>query len=95
MQEVRFSTNSSTQQAFINAAPPYNEAIARSGFNHTLTYKPNTNRANKKKRKGRSILWFNPPFSSEVTTNITILPEEFATTMPTGETKIRFLIAKF
>ena len=73
MQEVRLSTNSSTQQAFMDAAPPYNEAIARSGFNHTLTYKPNTNRAYKKKRKGRSILWFNPPFSSEVTTNITRL----------------------
>ena len=73
MQEVRLSTNSSTQQAFIDAIPPYNEAIAKSGFNHTLSYKPNTNRVTKKKRKGRSILWFNPPFSSEVTTNITRL----------------------
>ena len=29
-----------TQQAFIDAIPPYNEAIAKSAFNQTLSYKP-------------------------------------------------------
>ena len=58
----RLSSISSSEEIFNAAAPPYQEAIRKSGYDYKLQYEPNPLRqpADKKKRK-RKILWFNPP----------------------------------
>ena len=73
MQEIRLSTNSSTPQAFSDAAPPYNQAFSECGYKHVLRYRPEASREPKKRRTGRKILWFNPPYSTEVSSNVTRL----------------------
>ena len=53
--------------------PLYEDALKRSGFTEKLEYIPkeinNNNNENQKKRK-RKIIWFNPPYSKNVKTNI-------------------------
>ena len=71
----RISDLSCDKAAFEKAAPEYNQALQRSGFKHTIMYKPLqsflhcSNNNNKKKRK-QNIIWFNPPLSENVATNI-------------------------
>ena len=71
----RISDLSCYKTAFEKTASEYNQALQRSGFEHTIMYKPSrsslhrSNNNNKKKRK-RNIIWFNPPFSENVATNI-------------------------
>ena len=70
----RISHLSCDKAAFAKAAPEYNQALQRSGFKHTITYKrsqssPHRSNNNRKKRK-QNIIWFNPPFSENVATNI-------------------------
>ena len=70
--ESRLSRLSSNENIFKNAIPVYDEALKRSGYTHELKYqppKPNQNKNNNKKRK-RNIIWFNPPYSQNVTTKI-------------------------
>ena len=67
----RLSSISSSEQMFESAAPIYREALAKSGFDFELKYDPEAcNPKNKKRRRARKILWFNPPFSSNVKTNL-------------------------
>ena len=74
----RISDLSCNKTAFEKAASEYNQALQRNGFKDTIMYKPsqsflhrsnNNNNNNKKKRK-QNIVWFNPPFSENVATNI-------------------------
>ena len=71
----KISDLSCKKTAFIKAASECNQALQRSGFKHVIMYKPSqssphrSNNNNKKKRK-RNIIWFNPPFSENVATNI-------------------------
>ena len=67
----RLSCNSSTPEIFNKAAPPFQEALTRSGYNYTLKYNPprKTPRP-KNKRNKRNVIWFNPPFNLSVKTNI-------------------------
>ena len=75
MLSINFKKAFNDKAAFEKAAPKYNQALKRSGFKHTFMYKPlhsylhRSNNNNKKKRK-RNIIWFNPPFSENVATNI-------------------------
>ena len=70
----RISNNSSSKQIFENAAPYYNNALEKSGYKEKLTYCPDTNVTNtsnpRKKNRSRKIIWFNPPFSKDVETNV-------------------------
>ena len=52
---------------FDKAAPIYNEALKNSGFNETLKFLPTIPT---RRHRRRSIIWFNPPFSSNVKTNV-------------------------
>ena len=69
--ERRLVTLSSTKQIFNESAKHYQEALERSGYNHTLQFNetdmkpPSQNRSRK-----RNITWFNPPFSKNVSNNI-------------------------
>jgi hypothetical protein len=69
----RLSEISSSEEIFNNAAPAYQKSLKDSGYNHTLKYspKPNQNSECKKKRKKkRNVIWFNPPYSTNVTTDV-------------------------
>ena len=58
---------SSNKKHFDKAAPIYNEALKNSGFNETLKFLP---AIPTRRHRGRNIIWFNPPFSSNVKTNV-------------------------
>ena len=45
-------------------------ALDKSGYKHKLKYQANINTANNKKQRKRNIIWFNPPYSKNVKTNI-------------------------
>ena len=64
----RLSRISANEKLFEEAAPPYQRALNDSGFNHTLKFNPPINRGPKK--RSRKIIWYNPPFSINVKTNV-------------------------
>nr|XP_047123016.1 uncharacterized protein LOC124806296 [Hydra vulgaris] len=66
--ELRLSTNSSTKEIFQQAVPLYNEVLLKSGFKCNLTYNLKAI-STKKRNRARNIIWFNPPFSKNVSTN--------------------------
>ena len=60
---------SSTRQIFEKSKEEYQEALNKFGYNHTLEYKEKINSC-KKKSRSRKVVWFNPPYSMHVKTNI-------------------------
>ena len=70
----RISTLSSDQTSFNLSAPFYQNALRRSNYNTTLQYSADENcddtPSSKTRRRKRKIIWFNPPFSKNVKTNI-------------------------
>ncbi|KAJ8034175.1 hypothetical protein HOLleu_20901 [Holothuria leucospilota] len=67
----RLSTISSNDAVFDAAAPPYQEALTKSGYQHQLRYEPpSRNNNNEKRKRKRNITWFNPPYSANVATNV-------------------------
>ena len=70
----RLSSISKNEQVFKEAIPPYQEALLKSGFDYQLSYKPPASPSNNKKNRNRSkdVVWFNPPFSQNVSTNTSI-----------------------
>ena len=68
--ETRLSNLSSTEIIFKESTKHYENNLRQSGYNKKLTYKPtDTNHQNHSKPK-RKIIWFNPPFSKNVSTKI-------------------------
>ena len=69
----RFNTLSADEATFNNSKDLYNNALAESGFKYKITFQTQQNTStitnNTKKRK-RKIIWFNSPFSLNVSTNI-------------------------
>ena len=63
------SSLSSDKNSFDQAAPPYQKALHDSGYQYNLCYEP-TAPARRKNRQRNDILWYNPPFSKNVSTNI-------------------------
>ena len=64
---------SSNQEIFNSAIPPYQEALVRAGYDYQLTfYQQNNNHTNSKKNRTRprKCVYFNPPYSKNVKTNI-------------------------
>ena len=69
----RLSEISSDEEAFKEAAPPYQEALQKSGYSYTLKFTPpqqSLKSTTHKRKRQRNIIWFNPPFSKNVQTNI-------------------------
>ena len=65
----RLSKNSSNEMIFNEAKNDYEEALKKSGYKDVkLEYKKPTPK--KKRNRSRNIIWFNPPFSCNVSTNI-------------------------
>ena len=70
----RISTLSSDQTSFNLSAPFYQNALRRSNYNTVLQYSADENcddtPSSTTRRRRRKIIWFNPPFSKNVKTNI-------------------------
>ena len=52
---------------FNKAASDYNTALKKSGFNESIKYSPSQL---KQRNRKRQIIWFNPPYSVNVKTNV-------------------------
>ncbi len=66
----RLSSISCNETVFNEAAPKYQEALNKSEYKYNLKYKPPQENTNTIKKRKRNIIWFNPPFSNNVATNI-------------------------
>ena len=68
----RISDISSNREIFEKAAPIYNKALRDSGYTEEIEYIPPNKVAqnSEKKIRKRKIIWFNPPFSKHVQTNV-------------------------
>ena len=61
----RLSEISSDEEAFNETAPPYQEALRKSGYSHTLKFTPpqqhSPESTTRKRKRQRNTMWFNPP----------------------------------
>ena len=64
----RLSHISSDKQSFESACPPYQEALSKSGYKFRLHYNPEPPKP--KRSRSRNVIWFNPPYSDNVASNI-------------------------
>ena len=65
----RLSEISSDRYCFDNAKTVYQEALNKSGYNYHLSYTELPNKIqHSRKNRPRNILWYNPPFSTNVKT---------------------------
>ena len=67
MIEKRISQLSCNEEEFRKVKNEYNNALSNSGYNYDINY---TKTTPKKKTRKRNIIWFNPPFNSQVKTNV-------------------------
>ena len=68
--EKRLSKLSANEEVFKEAAPPYQNALDRAGYQYQLSFKPTPTQARKKKNRKRNITYFIPPYSANVKTRI-------------------------
>ena len=66
----RLTQHSSSKEEFEKAAPLYNQALHASGYRTDLQYQTDAKPNKKQRNRRRNIIWFNPPFSEHVETNI-------------------------
>ena len=68
--EERLSNNSSNKQVFNSAKPEFEKVLKDSGYkNVNLKYRAR-NKQRKKNNRNRKVIWFNPPYSKQVSTSI-------------------------
>ena len=65
----RISSNSCNEQVFNAAAPFYNDILDKCGYSEKLTFEKEQYTQERRNRE-RNIIWYNPPFSENVKTNI-------------------------
>ena len=63
----RLTSISSSQKVFDDAVPPYQKALDESGYNHKLTYNPQSKHNRNRQKK---IISYNPPWNANVKTNL-------------------------
>ena len=72
--EKRLSQLSSSKDIFYETAPYFEQRLASCGYNKKLTYQQQgeniENIKNIRKNRKRNIIWFNPPYSKSLKTNI-------------------------
>lgn len=67
----RLSQNSSSERIFNKAKTEYENALRKCGYQTELKFKsPQERLNNNKTQRRRKIIWFNPPFSKNVKTNV-------------------------
>ncbi len=65
----RISALSADEQTFYESVPIYRNALRHNNFKHKLDYMKQAPQKTRRNRQ-RNIIWFNPPFSKNVKTNI-------------------------
>ena len=65
----RINTLSCDKQTFEQSAPTYSDALSKSNFNAQLEYEQQNN-TSKRHNRQRNVLWYNPPYSKNVKTNL-------------------------
>ena len=65
----RISSSSCNEQVFSAAAPFYNDISDKCGYSEKLTFEKKQY-THERRIRGRNIIWYNPPFSKNVKTNI-------------------------
>ena len=69
--ESRLSKHSSNEKIFKESTKIYQESLKKSGYNHQLTYQESIkNKSKDTKRCKRKVIWFNPPYSKNVSTKV-------------------------
>ena len=68
--ERRLSKLSSNEKIFSNSILIYQEALIKAGYNHKLTYQKHDQKKDNPQQRKRQIIWFNPPYSENVTTKV-------------------------
>ena len=69
--ETRLSSLSSSKEIFLEAAQYYEQNLASCGYKEKLTYvEQSAKKTEGNKKRKRNIIWFNPPYSKTVKTNI-------------------------
>jgi len=69
--DTRISGLSCDPDEFNKASQVYNDALKASGYRESLQYVRDDNRTDHRRRnRPRNIIWFNPPHSENVQTNI-------------------------
>ena len=63
----QISENSCDKNHFDKAAPDYSITLKNSGFNDNVAYIPNPS---KRQTLEREIIWFNPPYTTNMKTNV-------------------------
>ena len=67
----RLTEISSDEASFQHASQQYQEALQNSGYKHQLKYQhPLNQKPPRSQNHRRNIIWYNPPFSKNVSTNI-------------------------
>ena len=64
----RISDLSSSQETFQAEATIYNQALRSAGFSEEIQFLDS--RASSKRTRRRKVIWFNPPWNDEVSTNV-------------------------
>ena len=67
---TRVSNLSSSRHIFENECKVYNHALIHAGYRQELQYNDNNGKVKNRKSRKRNILWYNPPFSQNVKTNV-------------------------
>ena len=65
----QISSNSCNEEVFNAAAPFYNNILTNCGYSEKIAYEKPNETSNRRNR-GRNIIWYNPPFSKNVKTNV-------------------------
>ena len=68
--ERRLSKLSSNEKIFSDSIPIYQEALIKAGYNHKLTYQKHDQKKDNSQQRKIKIIWFNPPYSKNVTTKV-------------------------
>ncbi len=83
---IRLSQISSDENSFKQATPMYQDALKKSSYNYQLKFSHTlsqlTENNNQKRNRQRHIIWYYPPYSRNVSTNVgktflKIVDEEF------------------
>ena len=69
LRQLPTSINKRISTLSSDAAPAYQNALGNSNFSHKLEYTPHETQRPRRNRQ-RNVVWFNPPFSKNVKTNI-------------------------
>ena len=68
----RISRNSANEEIFNASIEPYKKALSDSGYKQKLKFDKNAKNVTKstKRKRGRRITWYNPPYALNVKTNV-------------------------